>query len=230
MSRRLTASRTPTLAEVLRASMDAFAGELHTALPGRVESYDVDAQTATVKPLVQRVVIDASGEEITESLPVLTGVPMQFPRAGGFFVSLPIAQGDLGMLIFAEASLDKWLAGRGEEVDPVDPRRHDLSDAWFIPGGYPSREALADAHESNLVVGKDGGTQAHFKDGEISLGSENAVDFVAQAAKVVAELGAIVTGFNGHVHPVTTAPGTTGPPAPLLVTPGSVAASVVKAD
>ena len=58
---------------------------------------------------------------------------MQFPGAGGYRITFPVAEGDTGLLLFAESSLDKWLVSGGT-VDPEDDRRHDLTDAVFLPG------------------------------------------------------------------------------------------------
>jgi hypothetical protein len=49
---------------------------------------------------------------------------------------LPVSVGDTGLLVFADGSLDVWLA-RGGVVDPLDDRHHALSDAVFIPGLRP---------------------------------------------------------------------------------------------
>lgn len=228
---RASTTRSPSLEEVLRAALDNRLLGVHTALPARVESYDAVSQKINAKPLVRSLTPTADGGEINESVPIITDVPVVFPRAGGFFISLPVQEGDHVLLIFNERSVDKFIAGDGSEVDPIDPRDHDLSDAVALVGFYPFSKSLADAISANLVLGKEAGTQVHIKDGEIDLGSENAADFVAQAAKVLTELTAIVNGFNSHAHGgVTTGPGTSGPPAPLLVAPGSVAAAVVKAD
>lgn len=232
-------ARDLTLAELLRNAMQARASEIHVALPARVESYDAAKQTIDAKPLVKRVVESEDGE-LAESLPVVPNVPVAFPRSGGFFVSFPIKKGDTVLLVFCERSIDEWRS-RGAESEPQDLRMHDLSDAVAIPGVYADGDALADAHEDNMVLGEDGGTQIHIKpsSGEIHLGSENAAEFVALADKTDTEIGDIITAvnnfltttFNTHNH--STAMGPSGPPTPTASTISSaqsVAASKVKAD
>lgn len=127
----------PTLADVLRAALDSRLSDLHVALPARVERYDSARQAVSVKPLIRTAVPDAQLEDdeqrAVESLPVINGVPVVFPGAGPYSITFPIAKGDTGLLIFSEASLDKWKSD-GREVDPLDDRRHSLSDAVFIPG------------------------------------------------------------------------------------------------
>lgn len=220
--------------------------ELHTSLPGRIDKYDVGEQKADIQLLLQRVLVDTDGTELpAETLPILHDVPIAFPRGGGFFLSWPLAEGDLVHVVFVERSTDQYLGGDGKLTKPLDFRSHSLSDAVAYPGYYPRKLALADAHADNAVWGLDGGTQVHVKDGEIDLGSENAADFVALSQKVFDEIDALKTTVNNFItaHKLPgahTTTATVGPSAVLgIITStigtshgavNSVAASVVKAD
>jgi hypothetical protein len=176
-----------TLGELLNRALDARLADVHVSMPGRVETYDAATQTADVQPLLKRALRDEDGE-IVETLPLCPGVPVLFPRAGDWFVSLPLSKGDTVLLVFAERSLDQWLE-RGGEVDPGDLRMHSLDGAVAIPGVYPRKERLADVHAENLVLGRDGGVQIHLRpDGTLSLGEETPGDWLAMAAKVLSEL------------------------------------------
>ena len=198
----------------------------------------IPSRLASVKPTLKRPNPTRDGMEFLD-LPVLPRVPVVFPRAGDFFLSLPIVKGDRVLLVFADRSLDQWVDA-GREGDAVDGRTHDLSDAVAIPGLYPTSEKLADAHAANMVLGKDGGIQIHLKPaGEIHLGSENAADFVSLAgltltelASLVTQVNAMITIFNANVV-LLNAEGALlsgyAAAAPLSA-PSSVAASKVKAD
>ena len=102
--------------------------EIHTAVPGRIISYDAQTGLATVQPQAKRKIPD--GRSI--DYPYIAGVPVLFPSAGNRFacITFPIRENDGCLLIFAESSLDDWLKG-GESKDP---RRFDLTDAICIPG------------------------------------------------------------------------------------------------
>lgn len=233
-------SRTPTLAEVLRTAMRAELGDVHVALPGRVEKYYAAEQKADVKPLLMRGLVTGDGEDVVEPLPVIPGVPVAFPRAGGFFVSFPVAAGDHVLLVFCERSIDRFAVGNGADTDPVDLRRHSLADAVAYPGFYPFSKSFA-AHATDMVMGKDGSARIHLKpSGEVHLGQENPAEFVALATKVLNELTTIkgeltarTTIFGAHTHSgVTTGTGSSGGPSATYVAPtpaGSVAATKVKA-
>lgn len=164
---------TPSLAEVLQVAFDSLAGQVHVAMPGTVVSYDEAAQKASVQPQVQRLVVDQDGNEELLSLPELPSVPVVFPRGGGFFVSFPLQAGDQVLLVVCDRELNVWKS-KGGDAAPQDPRMHHVADAVAIPGCYPFNDALADAHASNMVVGKDEGAQIHIKSDAIHIGSESA--------------------------------------------------------
>lgn len=220
-----------TLAQVLRDHAEARLMDVHTAMPGRVEAYDSATQLADVKPLLKRVYVDAEGNELVESLPVIPSVPVAFPRGGGYFISFPVEPGDYVELIFCERSIDQWMA-QGGEVDPADPRLHPLDGAVAIAGVYPSTEALPDAHAENMALGKSGGTQIHFKPDGVVYTGEGATDFVALSTLVQTQLTALKNAIAG----AAVAPGDGGATfkanigIALAAWPGSVAATKAKAE
>lgn len=172
-----------TLAELIRKAMDARLASVRVAIPARVERYDVETQTADVKPLVKDRLVCEDGI-LVESMPVIPSVPVAFPRGGGFFISFPLAKGDTGRIVVCDRSIDQWRK-KGGEVDPLDVRMHSWAGAVFEPDLADSDHALADAHAENLVIGKDGGAQVHFTPGgEIHFLKESPADAVALASKV----------------------------------------------
>lgn len=224
--------RSPTLDNVLRRAMESHQMNIHTALPGRVETYDAATQLANVKPLIKRAFV-ADEVETLEPLPIINNVPVQFPRAGIRFISLPIKVGDHVLLVFNERSIDKWQAGSGDDTDPTDLRMHNLSDAVAIPGFYPDSEKLDDADPDNIVIGEDGGVQVHVADDKIELGEKGSSDKASLDSKVqieltriAVELSALTTFVLGHLHlGVTVGAGVSGPPSLPPPTPGSPAAT-----
>jgi hypothetical protein len=239
-------SKTPSLAEVIRAAITQQLSETYVSLPGRIEKYDAGEQKADVLILLRRTLVDEDGNELEpETLPILHDVPVMFNQGGGFFQSWPIKEGDLVKVDFMDWSMDQFLGGNGELTTPLDFRKHSLSDAVCSPKLYPPKRALADAHPENAVWGKDGGTQIHCKDDEIDLGSENAADFVALSQKVFDELDSLKTTVNDFItahklpgaHTTTATVGPSAVPGVVTSTIGtlhgpvnSVAADKVKAD
>lgn len=202
----------PSLASVIRGAIEAHALELHTAMPGKVLSYDAAAQTADVQPVLRRPMRDVDGERVVEDLPVIPNVPVMFPRTAGAFISLPVAAGDYVLLVLCEGSIDAWRA-TGEVSDPGDERRHNLSHAVAIPGVFPQAGALDDAHATNIVIGHDGATQIH-----VQPGGAGGVLIGGPSASEPMVLGtALNTWLSTHTHP---APGgATSPPTEIPTLP-----------
>lgn len=155
---------TPTLAAVLRAAHDARAMQIHVSLPGEVIKYDNTRRSVDVKPLIKRGYEAEDGSRAVESLSILASIPVVFPCGSLKGLTFPLAAGDTGLIVFSEASIDRWLA-QGGEVDPGDDRRHSMSDAVFFPGLMPFNEPGLATDGDNVVIRTDteihaGGSQA----------------------------------------------------------------------
>lgn len=160
----------PGLAQTIRSAIDAAQRGLHTGLPAYVKKYDDAQNTCDVQPVLQDVFLDELGNEVAADPPVLTGVPVQWPGGGGWYVKGGLQVGDIVYLSFAERSLDRWRAYSGDKpIDPEEARHHDLSDAQAVPApgrGYP-------ATGGDLVLGRiDGANEVRLKaDGSVLLGA-----------------------------------------------------------
>lgn len=181
-------SRSPEPQELLRTAIEYYVRDIHVALPGRIESYDPGEQKAEVKPLVKRLTAADDGSELLEELPVLPGVPVVFPRGGGFFISMPVKKGDFCLLVFNSFPVDTYKSGTGKDSNPEDFDTHDLSDAVALMGFAPFSKSIADADADNVVIGKEKGTQIHVADGKIELGEKGAPEEVSIDSKVQTEL------------------------------------------
>lgn len=179
-----------TFQKVISDSIDARLSDVHVAMPGRIESYDAATQTADIQPLIKNVMKDPDGNEYSESMPVLPSVPIAFPRAGDWFLSFPLAKGDTVLVVFCERNIDQWMS-KGDLVDPGDIAMHTLNGAVAIPGVYAQPDKLTDAHTSNMVLGKSGGTQIHIKDDGVFIGSETAAESMVLGDTLKGHLDAI---------------------------------------
>lgn len=158
-----------TINKLFELAQDKIFSELNVSLPGRIESYDPDRQVADIKPLIKKKLSDANGSSV--SLPVLKNVPVHVISSNGgkAFVSLPFAVGDLGMIIFTDRSMDEYISGRGQEVNPRDVRKHHLSDAFFIPGINPELNSLSEVPALNMRLQNDLMSVELFPSGKISI-------------------------------------------------------------
>lgn len=104
-----------------------------TALPCIVSSVDFTKMTLTAQPSIQGVTENEDGSTNYVNLPLLVDVPICFPSAGGFMLTLPLKSGDEVLVIFSSRCIDSWWQNGGIGV-PMETRMHDLSDGFALPG------------------------------------------------------------------------------------------------
>lgn len=137
-----------------------------------------------------------------EDMGVLIGVPVMFPRAGGYLVTLPLAAGDTGLLVFNSTAIGEWRMS-GQTSKPADGQR--LSIGWpvFVPGLFPdtappSPTDLA-ARTAGMVIGKDGGAeQIQIAPGVVQIGATGAAPLPTKAdyTALLAALTTFATGLT----------------------------------
>jgi hypothetical protein len=197
-----------TLAQAIANTFEALMSEIHTCLPGSVESYDYKTQKATVKPLIRKKYLDGASVEI----PPLTNVPVIFPRTKKAGITFPISKGDGVLIVFAERSLERWY-GTGEVSDPGDQRKFDLSDAVAIAGLYSFVDQNIASNNNDLEVQNEGQKITIKKNGDIEVGGSSLKKIVTDAFQSI---------FNDHTHnyfdPTTTTAYKTSKPAILTGT------------
>ena len=220
-----------TLGEVIRESIEAKLDEVMTSTIGKIVKYDMLTQTADVKPVIRRAYNIGQGLVDFEELPIIPNVMIRQPRAGGFFIHMPVKEGDHVLLVFPHDDIGPWREN-GTESEPQDLRRHSLGPCIGIVGVADALSPLNKtdplelaAREAGLVVGKDGSTaQVQWDDEGIKFGRP-AVSPIALAvptdaaianlqaqitslANVVAGVSAVANAAFGavgtHTHPVTT--------------------------
>jgi hypothetical protein len=192
-------AESPTLAEVMRALSKNISGQINVAVPAKVINYNKDTQTVDARPVFQLKYLDGS----IQDPPVIYSIPVLFPRANNAFISFPIRNGDNVFLIFADKSIDKWMTS-GEVNYPDDVRKHDISDAFALPAGYPMGQSASIANGDDVIISNalgTGGTEVRIKpNGHIQIlnGREELVSvlnlFMASACS--ANLGGMYAALN----------------------------------
>lgn len=198
-----------SLTEILEGWQNATLDEIHKAVPGVIVEYDADRNVAQVKPSVAQSFFSRDGEREYVELPEMLGVPIVFPRFGPYTLTFPVKKGDRVLLLFLDEGIAEWHKGGDEVARPLAPWRHSACWPVAIPGLYPMGEPMsletADkaARAAGPVFGEHNGPcrielvpGATDADDRIKLHAD-AVDFVANAAKVdalIAALKAAVTG------------------------------------
>lgn len=206
-------ARTPTFPQVLIGAIEgALRERVHTQMPGRIESFDVENNVADVQPCVDQLLPQEDGSILVQRFAVLRNVPVVFPGGGGYRITFPVKAGDYCELSFQESSIDAWRSNGGV-VDPKDGRRFHLGDALCHVGVQPNAQPWTGVSITAATFGKDGGPQVVARENHLELGSDAdnpPTDWMALASLVKTEIGKVrdnlndlVTTFNQLVNTMT---------------------------
>lgn len=130
---RTIGERGPSELEMYQRMGEKWSTDLRVAMPGIIQSFDPVEQTVTVQPTIKERIIGPDGTVSMVTIPLLLDVPISFPRAGGFTLTMPINVGDECLVVFADMCIDAWWSQGGVQVQ-AEKRRHDLSDGFAILG------------------------------------------------------------------------------------------------
>lgn len=147
--------------ESLRMAIDGAMSNLWTALPAVVAAVNMTAQTVSAQPSVKGSVTAKDGSTSEVSLPMLVDVPICWPKAGGFAVTLPVAVGDEVLIVFASRCIDGWWQSGGEQKAAED-RMHDLSDGFAIFAPTSQSKKLASVQTDGIEIRNEART-TYFK-------------------------------------------------------------------
>ncbi|ASN17760.1 translation initiation factor IF-2 [Pantoea ananatis] len=130
---------------------------LRVSMPGIIESFDPIACTCSVQPALKGQGADALGNMKSAPLPVLVDVPVIFPRGGGCTITFPVKAGDECLVVFSDRCIDFWWQNGGVQ-EPVDPRQHDLSDAFAFVGPQSQAQKISGISTTSVQVRTDDGS------------------------------------------------------------------------
>jgi hypothetical protein len=177
----------------VRQIVEGYLVDLHTAMPGIVRSFDVETQTATVQPTLQRLFIGVGWRD----LPPCVNVPVQFPGWGPYVMTFPVAADDECLLVFNERAIDFWWKQGGVQK-PAERRLHDLSDAFALMGASSIPRAVPAFSATDVEIRRRDGTGPKFVlngDGAFVGGTAGA-EAALMGAKTVAYLGEMFAAIN----------------------------------
>ena len=130
--------------------------KLRVAIPGIIQSFDSAAQTVVVQPAIREKMC-INGDEKWVDIPLLVDVPVIFPRAGGYALTLPIKPGDECLVVFGDMCMDGWWQSGGIQ-NQVECRRHDLSDGFAIVGLWSQPRVLNNYSINSAQLRNDAGS------------------------------------------------------------------------
>ena len=128
-------------------------------IPCIIQSYNSANNTVECQPAVRERIINEDGTIQYVQLPLLINVPVVFPGSANFDIKFPLSKNDECLVFFSDLSIDNFWQ-KGSVQNPVEVRRHDLSDGMAIPCmmSIPRRKVKPKA---SIVV--DGNGEITFK-------------------------------------------------------------------
>jgi phage baseplate assembly protein gpV len=111
-----------------QALFDAISAGMRVSIPGIIQSFDPDAVTCVVQPVVKGYIPTSDGAANPSNLPLLLDVPVIFPRGGGVTLTFPVKAGDECLVVFADRCIDFWHQSGGVQ-EAANGRMHHLADA-----------------------------------------------------------------------------------------------------
>lgn len=105
---------------------------MRCAIPAIIQSYNAYQNTVEAQPAIRERLVMEDGSIQYLNLPLLINVPVVFPSSGSASITFPISKGDECLIIFSDLAIDNfWTSGLVQ--NPIEVRRHDLSDGIAIP-------------------------------------------------------------------------------------------------
>ena len=175
---------------------------IHTAMPGILESYDAEARRARVQPALHLVLSDpddptADGETMERAIAV--NVPVLWPAGGGITMAFALAQGDRGTLFFSERGITEFKK-TGEISTPDRARFFDESDAFFYPGDFGHPDLTPATLTGATIQTYDGSKSVRVEPGAIELHADDAHVRVEPQNIVVDAPGDVTLNAGGNVY------------------------------
>jgi hypothetical protein len=187
-------------------ALDGRQARMWTAIPGIVKAVNFNQMTLSVQPSIQGIINTPTGTQQKVNLPLLVDVPICYPNAGGFALTLPIAIGNEALVIFSSRCIDSWWQNGGVGI-PMELRMHDLSDGFAIPGPCSLPNVLPAISTTDAQFRNKAGTAYVSIGASGKIGFQNsAVSLKTTLTNLQSALNTFMTtlaGFSGGSSPVT---------------------------
>ena len=184
-----------------RDMLEAARIDIHTALPGIIQSFDPARMTCSVQPAIRGAIRQPDGRVQAVDLPLLVDCPVVFPGGGGYELTFPLAAGDDCLIIFAERCIDAWWQSGGVQA-AAEYRMHDLSDGFVLAGVRSQPHVLTGGvNMSGAELRRDGGTALlRLKDDAVEIVAPSGITMTTPTLTVTGDVISGGISYLGHVH------------------------------
>lgn len=176
--------------EGIRLAMEGNRAGLWTAMPGIVQSVNLAKMTCVVQLAIQGRYEDQNGGLNWLNISPIHDVPIVFPSAGGFTITLPIAAGNEVLVVFASRCIDAWWQSGGYANKPLEYRMHDLSDGFALPGPHSLPNVVPSISSTDLQIRNAVGTTY------LSIGADGKIGFINATTSLKTVLNNLESALN----------------------------------
>lgn len=139
-------ANTSDMSGMFREVLKKFLLNVDDMIPAKIVAYDRLENRATVQPLL--VMLNADNQPISRNQ--LASIPVFNIGGGGFIMSFPMKEGDLGWIKAADRDIAEFLK-EYKESQPATKRVHNFSNGLFIPDVMTGYD-IAEEDEGNAVL------------------------------------------------------------------------------
>lgn len=175
--------------------------DMHTSMPGIIQSFDPVRMTCSVQPAIRGAIVQPSGQAQAVDLPLLVDCPVVFPGGGGYILTYPLKAGDEALIIIAERCIDAWWQSGGVQA-AAEYRLQDLSDGFVIPGPRSQPHVITGGvGMSGAELRTDSGTTVLRLNGDsIEIVAPGGVTLDTPTLTVTGDVISGGISYLGHVH------------------------------
>ncbi len=109
-----------------------IAFNIRCCIPAIVQSFNAENCTVEVQPAIREEIVNEDNTVQYVNLPLLINVPVVYPTSSDAGVTFPLKENDECLVFFSDLSIDNFWE-KGGVQNPIEVRRHDLSDGFAIP-------------------------------------------------------------------------------------------------
>lgn len=144
-------SALPDLEGTIQSCLTRFKEQLWVAIPVVVDEFDIFTQTVKCTPTIRQRVPNYRKVEYVD-LPQLIYVPAFVYSGGGYYITMPISNGDHGLVVFSSRAIDSWWETAATQSNPVEWRVQDISDGFYFGQFLPKPKAVFNYNPLALEV------------------------------------------------------------------------------
>ncbi len=149
---------------------DKLLSKIEKIAPVEIVSYDRQKNRAVVQILNQS--ITSEGGKLPRKQ--LTDIPALMLYGGGFILSFPIKEGDIGWICSADRNISVFKQTL-KIFTPATYEKHKYKDSFFIPNFINGFEYSTDDADAVILTSLDGKTKISIKNGLITVTSAKVV-------------------------------------------------------